>query len=636
MGLIERLHYKNLSYHKKLLQLSCWKSIYTTNYDICLELSEDSLKNRRLIPIVDGEDGTILRNRDVNKLKYFKIHGCSRNLEYSPEKAPPLVLTLRDFRNSLNRKRPLIEELKNYLIDYQCSIVFIGFSVQYAENDVILGDIQSSYDSIANTIHQPFRPFAVLRNVDEDTRFDLEHCDINLLEGSFENFVDEVEKIKANKQQEIYEYVETKEKIYITAHGNTNSLTRELVEQNINQFLIYYDSYLDEKREQEIGISQQHLIDRWKTQHSDVFLATQRYIKRSQFDHFFSELSGVVNEVQTTKSSHIFHITWDRASGKTVLVKQLAIHIFEQLNVPVIILNPNASTCVQENGKSVEIQGWDVRLIDKFISNINHNQGNDTNPPVTLLVADHLFHKQFSIDILLKYLENHNKPCVLLLTSNVSSSKNKEKKERIFSLYNMTKFRLNQYLDDIEIDDLFDSVKRDRSEIESRRQFLINKAKNDCHRDLLFILYSWFDHNFRRLEEIIIEESAKLEKESTALRGLYLTVALFHQYNYSPRISLCADALGIGIVEFQKLSDNPIFKSFLKLFASSDECEDFGHLAFTRHPEFARRIIRELLPQSDKQIEYISKVIRCTKLSDLQFIQNFLIMVFVNIRVGHS
>ena len=366
----DKNNYKDLSYHKKLLHLSCWKSIYTTNYGICLELSEDSLQDRRLIPIVDGEDGTILRNRDTNKLKYFKIHGCARNLEYSPEKAPQLVLTQRDFRNSLNRKRPLIEELKNYLIDYRCSIVFIGFSVQYAENDVILGNIQSSYDSIASTIHQPFRPFAVLKNVDEDTRFDLEHSDISLLEGSFENFVDEVEKIKANQPQEIYRHIETKEKIYITAHGNTTSFTKELIEQNINQFSIYYDSYLDEKRQQGLDISNEHLIDRWKTQPSDLFLATQRYIKRSQFDNFFIELSRIINEAQTTKSSHIFHITGDRASGKSVLVKQLAIHIYEQLNIPVFFLNPNASTCVQENGKSVEIQGWDVRLIDKFISNI--------------------------------------------------------------------------------------------------------------------------------------------------------------------------------------------------------------------------------------------------------------------------
>lgn len=342
-------------------------------------------------------------------------------------------------------------------------------------------------------------------------------------------------------------------------------------------------------------------------------------------------MSRIINEAQTTKSSHIFHITGDRASGKSVLVKQLAIHIYEQLNIPVFFLNPNASTCVQENGKSVEIQGWDVRLIDKFISNIKHQKETDTNPPVTLLIADHLLHKQFSLDILLKYLENHNKPCVLLLTSNVASSDEREiSKERIFSLYNMTKVHVDQYLHDLEIDDLFDSVKRDRPEIELRRQFLINKAKNDCHRDLLFILYTWFDNNFRRLEEIIIEESAKLAQESASLRGLYLTVALFHQYNYSPRISLCADAQNISIVDFNKLSNNPTFKGFLKLVASSDEREDYDHLAFTRHPEFARRIIRELLPNSDEQVEYISKVIRCAKLSDLQFVQDFLIMVFTS------
>lgn len=627
----EKSNYKNLSYHKKLLQLPCWKSIYTTNYDICLELSEDSSQNRRLIPIVDGKDTTILRNRDANKLKYFKIHGCARSLEYSPEKAPALVLTRRDFRESLERKRPLIEELTNYLIDYQCSIVFLGFSVQYGENDVILANVQSSYDSLASTIHQPFRPFAVLKNVDEDTRFDLEHSDITLIEGSFENFIDEVEKIKQNQPIESSSHFEIKENIYISANGGTTSFPKELIEQNLNQFSIYYDSYLEEKKLQERCFSNDHLIDRWKTQPSDMFLATNRYIKRSQFDTFFKKLSSIIKEAYTKKSSHIFHITGDRASGKSVMVKQLARHAYEQLNIPVLFLNPNAATSESENGKPVEIQGWNVRLIDKFLSNLHRQKDTDTNPPVTLLVADHQFHKQFSIDILLKYLENHNKPCVLLLTSNIVSSDDKKpSNERIFNLYKMIEVSINKHLNDFEIDDLFNSVRRDRPEIETRRQFLIKKAKDDCHRDLLFILYTWFDNNFRKLEEIIIEESAKLAQENTSLRGLYLTVALFHQYNYSPRISLCAAAQNIGIVDFNNLNSNPTFKAFLKLVIPHDNSDHDEHLAFTRHPEFARRMIRHLLKDSDEQIEYISKVIQCAKVSDLQFIQDFLIMVFTS------
>jgi len=627
----DKSKYTNLTYHKKLLQLPCWKTIYTTNYDICLELAENSSQGHRLIPIVDAKDKTQLRSRDANKLKYFKIHGCAKILEWSPERAPYLVLTRRDFRESMDRKRPLLEELKNYLFDYQCSIVFLGFSVQHGENDVILANVQEVYDSIANTIHQPFRPVAVLKNVDDDTRFDLKHSDITLIEGTFENFIDEVGKILDNKSVATTSTTTTQEKIYITVDGNTLGFSKELSEQNFNQFSFYYDSYFEDKVSQANSIPKESLIDRWKTQPSDLFLATDRYIKRSQFDNLSQKFTSIIKDVQETKSSHILHVKGDRASGKSVIVKQLSRYAYEQLNVPVLFLNPNAVyTCEAENGQLIEIQGWNVRLIDKFLSQL-HQEETENRLPVSILVADHQLHKQSSIDILLKYLENHNKPCVLLLTSNIStSSETQSLQERIFDLYKKVDIIINKNLDNFEIEELFNSVRRDRPEIETRKQFLIEKAKIDCHRDLLFILYTWFDNNYRKLEEIIIEESEKLTQQKDSLRELYLTVALFHQYNYSPRISLCAEAQDINIADFYNLNTTPLFKAFLKLTIAPDDTDRTEHLVFTRHPEFARRVVRHLLANPDDQIKYMVKVLQCAKLSDLQFIQDFLIMVFTS------
>ena len=624
----DKSQYTNLTYHERLLNLSCWKTIYTTNYDISLELVENSDQKRRLIPIVDAEDRTQLRNRDSNKLKYFKIHGCAKLLEWSPERSPYLVITRRDFRESLDRKRPLLEELKNYLFDYQCSIVFLGFSVQYGENDVILSNVQEAYDSIANTIHQPFKPFAVLRNVDEDTKFDLKHSDITLLEGSFEDFIEEVEKLQCKTSTSADSDKEPHDKIYITVNKNILSISRELYEQNLDQFSFYYDSYFEDKIKQSKDISKEDFIDRWKTQPTDLFLATNRYIKRSRFDKYVRQLSSLIEDVQRTKSTHIFHIKGDRASGKSVVAKQLSEYVYKELGLPVLFLTPNAAyTNKADNGRVTEIQGWDARFIDKFISDL-YREENDSDPQVTLLVADHQLHKQSSIDILLKYLENHNKPCVLLLTSNISVSLSFQ--DRIFNLYKMVEVEICTDLDDNEIEMLFSSVSRDRPEIEVQKEFLIQKAKKDCHRDLLFILYTWFDEKYRRLEEIIVEEAKKLTEEKDILRKLYLTVALFHQYNYSPRISLCAEAHNINIANFNSLNSTPLFKAFLKFTTVLSDTDTAEHFAFTRHPEFARLMIKELLGDPDEQIDYMAKVLQCAKLSDLQFIQDFLIMVFTS------
>ena len=635
----DKSKYTNLQYHAKMLQLPCWKAIYTTNYDISLELLEHEYCDRRLIPIVDAKDRSQLRNHDPNKLKYFKIHGCARLLDWSPETSPPLVLTRKDFRNSLERKRPLIEELKNYLYDFNCSVVFIGFRVTREENDNILYDIQSVYDSVASLIHQAFNPFAVLRNVDEDTRFDLETGDITLLSGSFEEFILEAEKIvkSGSDQTKDSMHVSATEKKYITINGNTTGIPIEICEQNSSQFHFFDDKYFTDKTFNESDLQYDELTDLWKTQPNDMFLFSNRYIERTQYNDIFRDLSELIGEVQSTGSTHILHLRGDRASGKSVIAKQLAKHAFEKFNIPVLTLNPSAVySTAHENGEIIETQGWDVRLIDKFLSRLFESNEKDI-PPVTVIVADHLFHKQYAIDILLKYLENHNKPCVLILTSNLTSiQEGKNSKERIFNLYKIIEININAKLDDAEIEKLFDSIRKDRPGIAENRNLLLSTAKDDCNRDLLFILYTWFDKSYRRLEDIIAEESDKLSNQDSPLKDLYLTVALFHQFNFSPRISLCAEANEISVADFQRINNSAIFNAFLNFQLVPGESKSKERFAFTRHPKFARLIVDLLISDSEQQIKYFVKVLERAKLSDQQFVQDFLIMIFSSNEVSYN
>ena len=148
---LDSKNYGNLNYHEKLFHLN-WAALFTTNYDICLELAEQRVqsKNFRLLPLADPKEVLLINNLDQGKLKYFKIHGCCKELESHPTTAAPLVLTQRDYQESISRNKPFLEEFKR--LAYDCSVIFIGFQAQKIENNYIFGALNDVYLSLSNLI----------------------------------------------------------------------------------------------------------------------------------------------------------------------------------------------------------------------------------------------------------------------------------------------------------------------------------------------------------------------------------------------------------------------------------------------------------------------------------------------------
>lgn len=620
--------YTNLSYHKKIFQLR-WKAIFTTNYDTSLELAEHATQHQsyyRLLPIINPNDTELLSGTAMGKLKYFKIHGCCRELEQHPSDAPPLVITQKDFQDSISRNQTFLEELRRYA--YDCSIIFIGFQVHRYENNPILASIQDVYNSLATSFHQSFHPFAVMKDVDADTSSELEDIGVNLLEGTFEEFIDTVLLLKG-EQEKRFGSTKVEDKIFIKAAGKELELTRAEHKQYTSQFSCYYEGYFDEKINKLKDLQQVKIIDLWKTQPSDMFLASDRYIKRTIFnDDVVIQFKNVVRDVAKTKSPQVFIIEGNRASGKTVMAKQLAYFAYIKLSQPVLILTPQASYLDKPHGvfKEVSVSGWDGRLVDKFLSLFyGSGNGNDNNV-VPILLADHLSYRQFALDHLLKYLENHGKSCVLILTLNTDEWHDSAK-DRLLQFYEHRHIHIEHKLNDDEIELLFEKVSNDEPRIRDMKDTLLDRAKNphECNRDILFILYMWFDKQFRRLDEIIAEETEKLNNEP-ALKNLYLSIAIFHQYNFSPRISLCAEGLNISINNFSKIRSTPIFKAFVNLYADIEE--GGNEFASTRHSEFCRKVLNRLIPESEKQIELMEKILKNAGQADIQFTRDFLNYIY--------
>lgn len=616
----EPKNYKNLEAHKKVFNTD-WQAIFTTNYDISLEFAEHYADSHRfrLLPVVNPEEKPTIFSTDKGKVRYFKIHGCINDLEQHPTSSPPLVITQGDFRGSIRRNKIFFDELEK--LAYNSSIVFIGFNAHRAENNPILANIVDASTSVATSVGQSFKTHAILKDVKPLDRSDIEDAGINLIEGSFEEFLDAVNEL-IKTQEEILGTVDIEHRIQVETVGKELELSVAERNQYSSQFTFYYDSYLDELEREIDSYPTNKILDLWKQDPSDKILSKNYYIERTSFSRIKGSLAEIIGNVDKDKIPRSLVITGKRASGKSTLARQLMKHGYNVLKQPTLILSRDANYFIEKNEltEPINVSSWNNQLIDKFLSLIYHKQDIGNANLVPILLADNFPHRIGALDNLLSYLQNHNKPCVLILTLNPDEFEilnDTQSSEPLLHHYISQSFEIDHKLDDEEIHALFEVVSRIRPEIKDYKEELIDRAihRSECNRDILIILYTWFDKNFRKFEEIIQGEIEKIEEDS-AIRNLYLSIAVFHQYGFPPNISRVAEAVGLSMEEFSKIRDSPLFKGLI----------DVGkmNLASTRHPEFSRKIITKLIPDVEDQINLMEKTLSVCNKSDLQFVRGFL------------
>jgi len=516
------------------------------------------------------------------------------------------------------------------------SVVFIGFQAHKDENNHILASIDEIYDNIASSISQGFKAYIVLNNVDSKTRFDIDVAGLHLLEGTFEEFVDSAISLKERKQEVPFEKMD--KKIEISTLNKKTRISISYKKQYSSQFSFYYDDYLSYKAKQLESLEKDKIVEMWKSQPSDKLLASGYYINRDIFNEATILLEECIKKICQTKNSHILVIKGKRASGKSVLARQLLSYAYYNLHQPALILSQEASYFESSEDKTTteRISGWNYKQIDKFLS-LFSSTDEDTSNVKPVILADHLSHRSNNLDYLLSYLENHGKPSVLILTLNdeeysrfgKSDTTKVDASDKLLNLYEHSKVILPHKLSDKEVNTLLTIVSDFETRLKDKKEVLIHKAESSkwCDRDILLILYTWFDQKFRRFDEIIEEEIEKLEK-NPKIKDFYLTVAVFHQYNFAPSPSLCAKASGLDINTFSELRDSSIFKSLIDVNRNLTE---YGiESVSTRHAEFSRKILYKMIPNYDKRVELMCRFLSHCGFRDLQFVRDFLEYVYRN------
>lgn len=598
-----RSNYKDLEIIKKLLKRK-WASLYTTNYDLSIEFANEEQQGfQNLNKIINPNEKFAITDDNPFNLRYLKLHGCAKDI-LDNEDSQRLVITKKDFAQSTLQKGNFWKELERAC--YHKSILFLGF--QADNHSTILETLEYAKQQISLSTEMPIQFYAVLKNATEDTVFDLKQLDITVLDGDFQDFVETVDELEFS--EEIYKPLLGQVTILNT---DISMSENEKYEYN-KQFYFFYENFFIESVRNFEALSINKKLDLWKSNPSQLFIYSGRCIERSQHQEIHSEITKLISSYSKVSKKRLL-IYGDRGCGKSVLIKQLAKDIALINGNPVLILNDTAIYEENIQGEIHIMSGWNYRQFDKYLSQFNINTNHPSSIPI--IIADNVYSKIDQLEKLIENLNNHSKPNILIMTcatdeyESVFDNKMSSNADSYFII------KLQNILNDQEVNKLFLSVSNDKPLVLNLKEELIQKAKDDLFgkRDLLLVLYMWFDERYRRFDEIVVEEADKITNSS--FKNLFLSIAVFQQFGLRPPIEICAIGVHVSSKTYHEYLDLPLFKALITFEAISN-----SHYAITRHSIYTEKILKNLLPVKDDQISLMCNVLKKCEISDLDFVRS--------------
>lgn len=621
-----RNNYNNLNIVDRILMRN-WKAIFTTNYDMSFEFASfgQSKFPKVLRKVTDPTDTILIKDTDPNLLKYFKIHGCVEDTSTRPKYAQPFVITSKDFAESSTRNKYFWDAFKD--LTYTNAIIFLGFNGQ--KNATLLENLHEVKRQMDNYLSRQTKVFTVLKDLSEEDRLDLEELDITVLEGDIQDFVTSVELLSPSISHKTH----SGEKIVVKSALNNVEFSREQIKALKDQFSPLYDAYLEGCSRHYEELANSEKIDLWKSKPSDIFSHSESTIERYQTGSIIKTIESLTNTLsrhgensEDEKKESIavskLILRGERGCGKSVLARQIAKHIFRKNRNPILFLNESPSFIEFRGEEEEVVSGYSPKFIDSYLSNFNREFGNSGTVPI--LIADQVTFNNRTLFSLQNYLVNHDKRCLLIL---VSSNDEFERFKSDYKGNDYKAIEIKHHLEDSEIDDLFEKIKLLRPEVSRLKDTLVGRAKNEANRDILLALYLWFDEKYRKLNEILEEESEKINSNDV-IKNFFLSVAVFQQHNFSPRIELCIKALGLSPETFQELTRNPLYHALVKSSMSIDSDQDL--MATTRHPRYTQLILKKLIASISQEVDIIKKVFSSVTKADLIFVRDFMNFLYAN------
>lgn len=555
--------------HKILASLP-WREIITTNYDLLVERAYDDISqtSEKLYELKTIKKYNQLNYQQSNsEVKYIKLNGCIQD-----KSLYPLVFSSDDFTKQNKFYKQVLNELKNLSPDVSLLSMGYSFSDDFAK---MLIEKFDSYN---------FRDKRWIINVDpypnENALPYYSQNKICVIKCSFQDFF-----IKYKEWQNgLADAMVRRKRLNITDSSNrTISIPSKLlldIDGVVNQLSI-------------LTTDKTHIKDEefYKGEEPTFPIITRNLdvIKTKYIEKFIHNIEEVsVNN--TSVLLPVFFITGDFGIGKSTFTLRLiyelekrndlelvAFEIIDFIKTKSDFLIQLIKKCKSKNFiifcDEVEIESNFKSLIKLNLA-LSMEQIQDCNVYFLVPIRE---------NILEKYKSNHN-------------------------LSNSHELKIDGKYEKEEIEDLLDKLKktnllnfRDAGEKKMLTNKIIREYNSDSFISLMSIITSG------KHENILMDCYNQLSKEA---KEAFLYTALIHRYNLKMPSSWLRENISMDWNEFI----NKIVKVEGKGILIQENIESYGiepDLYFkTKHPLIAENLIKQFIPNPDKQMSYYEQMLK--------------------------
>ena len=598
--LTKRLSVRNVSESfKKIVEIPLG-GIITTNYDEALETAhEDNLEKavQRIKPVA----GKFVQfERDPDILHLFKLMGTIN--PKSPDEHCVLTTTqlYDNFRVREEIFNQIVELIKTKLI------VVCGYSFE----DYLFLDIIQRFKAIESPHSLP-RIYYVVKDTagKKDWIQHLGKTNIRTYEGTFEVLIDILYSLKDDEIKPI-----------IGRPGEKANIFGEniIIENDDLRRISHLGSLLTHTFLERRGIySETKIKDFLEGYDADwsPYVREWDFRRKSIENEIKAYIDKQINEMEfESYFSSTILIKGQSGSGKSVLLKRIALEIYLKRKFPVIFVDPESTTIDHRAIESTlkNLYGIEpIRVLDK--------------PKFLILCVDDAADKVRQMHNLSNYLNNRGIHVVLLLSSRTNDW--------------AIGFEEQHYRPDFEVDldrkliseeDILLLIEKYQDlkviKLDTPSRILLNIFEEELGKSFFAALYRLVTYAQEPLENGLINEYSKL---SDLQKRIYKYIAIIHQYGAQVNIEWLFRTLNIGYAEGTEV----LFSPELKGLIYEEPTPYTTILVRTRHRIVAEILLDKLFggQYSDEYInlltEYISNA-RPTEKLEAKIIRNILISKF--------
>ncbi|MBA5871794.1 MAG: hypothetical protein GDA68_17640 [Nitrospira sp. CR2.1] len=543
-----------------LLPTFIWTGLATTNYDTLIEIAYENtaarLQNPK--PFIENGDKIDTALHDPKSIKLLKLHGCITRIT---NVACPLILSTDQYVQHRAGRSRIFNQLQDWA--YEHPLVFIGHSLQDPDLRATLLEISSLGEA------RP-RSYTVVPNMDEIERRFWETKKITALQGSFEEFVSNLDSKITKTFRGLALFVDRKEQPIaenFKVHGRTMSSATE-------QFLDVDVEYVKGiKGLQNIPPTQFYRGKEPNWSSIEQKLDVDRHLEDTILSDYF-----LVEESRHKNETELVVVKGHAGSGKSTLLRRIA---WEGANT-------YGKICLflQRNG------GINVPALQELIGLCKER--------VYLFIDDAGDHAR-EIELLHKKIGPEGRLLTVIMTERFN--------EWNISCSNLLPF-LNQqyelgYLSHKEIDSLLLLLEKHKAlgtlagaKPDQQREAFAERAG----RQLLVALHE--ATLGRRFEDIIEDEYYHIVPVEA--QQLYLTICTLNRLNAPVRAGIVSRVHGIAFNDFKERFFGPL--EHVVIAQKDHITKDYVYTA--RHPHIAEIVFERILRQQDDRYDVYIRCLR--------------------------